>query len=192
MSSSSQLDGLLGSFETLIAFYSTHPHQCDMDRLLRANVSSQCHTDLMYKDCTEHSQFDVHEMLKNHQGVRRSSYLIQAMDILKTPLRNNLPIPWEKIKELDILRNVGVQERDNNSLAASNKQRLNRVEVASATFGDEALHEMKSKWRKLGHPEPMGQKQHPSSRSNQKKKMVEIDDGEDIRVKMEDMHVEVS
>jgi hypothetical protein len=42
--------------------------------------------------------------------------LKQAMDILKNPLRNNLPIPWEKIQEID-------------DSMGSFKQSLKRVEV---------------------------------------------------------------
>ena len=52
----------------------------------------------------------------------------QAMDILKNPLRNNLPIPWEKIQELNPLCDVWVKEEINDSMG-SFKQSLKRVEV---------------------------------------------------------------
>jgi hypothetical protein len=38
-SSKEHFSDLMAHFEALIAFYSLHPQECDMDSLLQANVS---------------------------------------------------------------------------------------------------------------------------------------------------------
>ena len=114
------------------------------------------------------------------------------------PLRNKLNIPWEEIKKLDTFHRVRVQQLDA-SLGPSTKETLTTIKPAPpASIVDKGMADKQSKQRKVKQHLLTGQSQRPCSRSYEKKKQVQIDHhdikegyGEDVRVKVEDMHIEV-
>lgn len=112
------------------------------------------------------------------------------MDILKNPLRQNLPIPWDRVKRLDTLRRIRAPDPINPSPGPSS-QRVSKREAVAPAANDKALGERQPKRRKFEGRQSKGPSQAPSSRRDGKKKNVETHEG-DITVKMEEMHVEVS
>jgi hypothetical protein len=93
-------------------------------------------------------QFEVSDLLLKHKDIQRSSYLKQAMDLLKNPLRNDLPIPWEKILELNGLCNIRVKQENDDSMDSFERS-LKWVEGAPTAFTDEGVQQRQSKRRKV-------------------------------------------
>ena len=101
------------------------------------------------------------------------------MDMLKNPLRQDLPIPWAKIKDLgarDLEADSGTK------LEPSKKPRVTRVEGR--------IQNVQAKRSRMG--------ELTAGNRNEKRKKVQtnhihgMDDGEDVTVKMEEMHFQVS
>jgi hypothetical protein len=114
------------------------------------------------------------------------------MDLLRKPIRENLPIPWERIKHLDTIGRARVPVQVNASPGPSRPRVPEREKVAPPDISGKDVEGRQSKRRKVDPQQSKGESQPRSSRRNQKKKRVEIDDGADVVVKMEEMHFEVS
>jgi hypothetical protein len=118
--------------------------------------------------------------MKQNRGVPRSRYLVEAMRVLRDPLRQDLAIPWDKIRELGALRALKGMGRGA-SPGPSATRRLKRVQpVAFLSPGEKVGKEKPAKRRKV--------------EKNEMKKKVEIrdkDHGKDVRVKTEETHFEV-
>jgi hypothetical protein len=108
-------------------------------------------------------------VLKANPGHPRTNYLTQAMDIMRNPIRNNLPIPWDRLKELGRVARVMVPDPVNAPSGPSDGRQSKRRKV-----------------------EVKGKIQPPPSRRNENKKRVAIDGRGDVAVKMEEMSIEVS
>jgi hypothetical protein len=104
------------------------------------------------------------------------------MEILKHPLRNALPIPWEKVNMLHKPRHVALQNPINASPGPSIKRKLDDVDCMPGSQTEKGAGEKGRKRRKT-----------------EKKRYIEIDDNgndnedydEEIRTKMKELHVEV-
>lgn len=183
-SSPQQVAELFDELEGVINFYANFPQYCDRAKLLHLNASCQMH----FYFFTYFSQYRAHQALSEHLGVDRSSYLKETMKVLKNPLRQDLPIPWDAIKELDKLRPARPQEE---GPAPRTKRKLNAVPTAPpSSIRDEGAGEKEPKRRKVVQYITT---EEPWSRAARPRQKVQVKDGgEEIRVKMEEMHVEVS